>query len=141
MHIRSFVPVTLAVALFLAVPAGAQMTGSVGADVDAQAGSAISAGGSVDASAAAGASASPGSSDGSVTGGADTSAEVAAGASVYDPQGGLVGTIEAVEAGQAILSTGSTKVRVPVSSFARGSQGVTIAMTKQEVEAAAGKAR
>lgn len=141
MHIQSFVPVTLA-ALLVAAPVAAQTTGAAGAGAQAQTGTPAGAGAGATGSGAA-TTPAPGSTTGStpVPGGAGASAGVTAGASVYDPQGGLVGTIEAVEAGQAVLSTGSVKVRVPVTSFGSGSSGLLIGMTKQELEAAAGKAK
>lgn len=69
-----------------------------------------------------------------------TASDVVAHASVYDQSGGTVGTIESVDASGAVLSTGSVKVRVPVTSFAKTDKGLVIGMTKAEVEAAAKKA-
>lgn len=134
MHYQSVVPVALAAALLVAAPVSAQTTGSAGTGAEAQTGSTTGAGTTAHPSHDA-------SGSTPVPGGASASTGVTAGASVYDPQGGVVGTIEAVEAGQAVLSTGAVKVRVPVTGFAQGAKGLTIAMTKQEVEAAAGKAR
>lgn len=138
MHIRFFVPVTLAAAL-VAAPAAAQSTGTAGTGAETQGSPATGPG----ATGSGTATTPPDSASGGtpVPGGAGASAGVTAGASVYDPQGGLVGTIEAVEAGQAVLSTGSVKVRVPVTSFATGTSGLVIGMTKQELEAAAGQAK
>lgn len=68
---------------------------------------------------------------------ATTTAKVTTGASVSDAQGGAVGTIESVEGEFAVLSTGTNKVRLPVSSFAQGTSGLLIGMTKAEVDAAA----
>ena len=62
------------------------------------------------------------------------------GATVYDAQGGTVGTIESADAQGAVVSTGTTKVKVPAQSFAAGPKGPTIAMTKAELDAAAGAA-
>lgn len=140
MHIQSLVPVTLA-ALLAASPAAAQSTGTAGTGAETQSSPTTEAGASATGSGAG--TTTPDSASGTTTpvpGGAGASAAVSAGASVYDPQGGLVGTIEAVEAGQAVLSTGSVKVRVPVTSLGTGSSGLLIGMTKQELEAAAGKA-
>lgn len=61
-------------------------------------------------------------------------AEVAAGATVADTAGGAVGTIESVTNGIAVLSTGSNKVSIPVGSFAKGANGLVIAMTKAEID-------
>ena len=68
-----------------------------------------------------------------------TKADVKAGATVYDLQGNSVGTIESVDGEGAILNTGTTKVKVPVASFAQGDKGLAISMSKAEIEAAARK--
>lgn len=69
--------------------------------------------------------------------GASANADVAAGATVVDQNGGTVGTIESVEGETAVLSTGSVRVGVPLSALAKGDKGLTIAMSKAEIEAAA----
>jgi len=70
-------------------------------------------------------------------------ASVTAGASVSDTQGGAVGSVSAV-AGQiatVTLTTGS-KVRLPVSAFAAGTDGgLKVAMTAAQLSAAAGAAK
>ncbi|MFS0737003.1 hypothetical protein ABC347_08130 [Sphingomonas sp. 1P06PA] len=68
---------------------------------------------------------------------AGTTAKVTAGASVSDAQGGAVGTVESIDGEFAVLSTGTNKVRLPVTSFAQGTTGLVIGMTKAEVDAAA----
>lgn len=65
---------------------------------------------------------------------------VAAGQQVTDTAGAAVGSIEAVNNGVATLSTGTTKVAVPVSSFAMGPKGPVIGLTKTEIEAKAAAA-
>jgi hypothetical protein len=65
---------------------------------------------------------------------------VAAGQAVVDTAGAPVGTIEAVNNGVATLSTGTTKVGVPVTSFAMGPKGPVIGLTKAEIEAKAAQA-
>lgn len=69
--------------------------------------------------------------------GAAASADVTAGATVHDPNGGTVGTIESVEGETAVLSTGTVRVGVPLSAIGKSDKGLTIAMSKAEVEAAA----
>lgn len=64
-------------------------------------------------------------------------ASVKVGDTVSDPAGNPVGTIETVEGGNAVLSTGTVKVRIPVSAISQGSKGATIPITKAEVEAKA----
>ncbi|HEX8446434.1 MAG TPA: hypothetical protein VF649_07450 [Sphingomonas sp.] len=63
--------------------------------------------------------------------------KVTTGATVTDTAGGTVGTIKSVDAGFAVLSTGTVEVRLPLSSFANGASGPVIAMTKAQVESAA----
>ena len=74
------------------------------------------------------------------TAAAATGGKVVAGAMVMDTKGGSVGTIESVSGDLAVLDTGSHKVSLPLSSFAAGTTGPIISMTKAEVDAAAGGA-
>lgn len=62
-------------------------------------------------------------------------AAVTVGASVVDSQGQPVGTIESVNGGNAILSTGAAKASIPVTSFAKGANGLVIAISKADLEA------
>ena len=59
-----------------------------------------------------------------------------AGDTVYDTAGEVVATIESIEGQNAVISTGSAKATVPLSSFASGPKGPTISMTKAQLEAA-----
>lgn len=68
-----------------------------------------------------------------------TPATVKASDTVYDTAGNVVGTIESVEGANAVLSTGTVKVQVPVSVISQGAKGPTISVTKAEVEAQAKK--
>lgn len=77
----------------------------------------------------------PGSQAGATT--PATAADLQAGATVYDTQGAMVGTIESADAGGAVVSTGMVRARLPLSSFARGGNGLVIAMTRSQLEAAA----
>ena len=63
--------------------------------------------------------------------------KVAVGATVSDPSGNPVGTIEQVTGDLAVLSTGANKVSLPLTSFGAGEKGPVIAMTRAEVDAAA----
>ena len=65
------------------------------------------------------------------------SADVKAGASVYDQKGGVVGKIESVDSEGAVVSTGTAKAKVPLSSIAKGEKGLMISMSKAELDAAA----
>jgi hypothetical protein len=69
-----------------------------------------------------------------------TSADIKAGAEVYDPKGGTVGKVESVAADGVVVSTGSVKAKIPASSLGKSDKGLVIAMTKTEFEAAAKKA-
>ncbi len=69
---------------------------------------------------------------------AATSADVMAGAQVRDQSGAPVGTIESVNGEAAVLSTGTVRAEIPISSFGKDSQGLVLAMTRSQLEAAAG---
>ena len=68
-----------------------------------------------------------------------TKADVKAGASIHDQSGGVVGKIDSVSAKGAVLDTGTVKVTIPLSSIAKGDNGLVISMTKAEIDAAAKK--
>lgn len=67
-------------------------------------------------------------------------ANVTQGATVYDTQGGTVGTIEAVDAQYATLATTKSKVKLPLNAFGTGDKGLLLGMTADQVDAAAGNA-
>lgn len=67
-----------------------------------------------------------------------TAADITAGAAVRDQAGGSVGTIESVSATGAVVSTGTVRAEIPLTSFGKNGQGLVIAMTKAQLEAAAG---
>lgn len=64
-------------------------------------------------------------------------AAVSVGATVVDNTGAPVGTVESVADDLAVISTGTAKVRVPVSALTQGEKGLTIGLTKAELEAQA----
>jgi len=68
---------------------------------------------------------------------ADLVAQLSKGAAVTDPTGAKVGTVEAVEGEFATIATATTKVRLPLSAFAKGANGPMIAMTAAQLDAAA----
>lgn len=68
-------------------------------------------------------------------------APVTVGATVYDPNGGVVGTVEAVNGDVATVTTGTNKVGLPVSAFGSGAKGPVIAMTRDQLDAAAAGAK
>ena len=69
------------------------------------------------------------------TASAPAAAPVTVGASVVDTKGQPVGTIESVSGANAVLSTGSAKASIPVSSFAKGPGGLVIGISKADLEA------
>ena len=70
---------------------------------------------------------------------AATASDVKAGVSVYDQKGDLVGKIDSVSGDNAVVSTGSARASIALSSFAKSDQGLVISMTKGELNAAAKK--
>lgn len=68
---------------------------------------------------------------------AATAADVTTGAQVRDTSGGVVGTVETVDADSAIVSTGTVRADIPIASFGKNGQGLVLAMTRAQLEAAA----
>jgi hypothetical protein len=68
-----------------------------------------------------------------------TAADVKAGAKVLAKDGSTVGTVESVAPEGVVISTGKTRVQVPLASLGKDERGLIIAMTKAELEAAAVK--
>jgi hypothetical protein len=68
-----------------------------------------------------------------------TAADLKAGAAVYDEHGGSVGTVESADAKGAVIATGKARIRIPAGSIGKNDRGLVIAMTKTQLEAAAGK--
>ena len=58
------------------------------------------------------------------------------GDTIYDTAGEAVATVESVEGTNAVISTGTNKATVPLSSFAAGPKGPVIGMTKAQLDAA-----
>ncbi len=67
-----------------------------------------------------------------------------AGDQVYDTTGAVVGTVESVSGSNFVISTGTNKATLPMSALASGANGLTISMTKAQlnsaIEQATGKA-
>jgi preprotein translocase subunit YajC len=68
---------------------------------------------------------------------APASAQVTAGATVYDTSGGTLGTIASVEGSDAIIDTGANKLAIPLASFGAGTNGPVLAATKAQLDGAA----
>ncbi|MEJ2408811.1 MAG: hypothetical protein P8Y58_16545 [Novosphingobium sp.] len=73
----------------------------------------------------------------------DAAAAVAptVGAKVYGPEGNEVGTVEAVQNGAVTVNTGTVRAGLPTSAFAMREKGLTIGMTKLQLEAAVNGAK
>ena len=71
---------------------------------------------------------------------AATSADFTTGATVRDPLGGTVGTVESATAGGVVISTGAHRVQLPAASFGKNAQGLVISLSKAELDAQASAA-
>ncbi|MBD3728932.1 MAG: hypothetical protein IE933_04430 [Sphingomonadales bacterium] len=60
--------------------------------------------------------------------------QVVAGATVYGPQGNVVGTIASVEGGVVTVDTGTHKAPLPEGAFGGGDKGPTITVTKDQLD-------
>lgn len=60
--------------------------------------------------------------------------DVAVGATVYGPQGNVVGQIVTVEGEQAILDTGKHKVPLALAMYGKSDKGPTITVTKDQLD-------
>ena len=60
--------------------------------------------------------------------------QVVEGATVTGPEGNTVGTIVAVENGQAVLDTGKHQVPLGVTMYGQGESGPTITVTKAQLD-------
>jgi preprotein translocase subunit YajC len=60
---------------------------------------------------------------------------VSTGATVYDPQGGVVGTVDEMDAETATIKLSKGVVKIPLTSFARGPKGPMIGETAASLEA------
>jgi hypothetical protein len=67
---------------------------------------------------------------------ATAAANPTVGAKVYDAQGGDVGTVEAVAGDVVTVSTGTARAGLPKTAFVTRDKGLTIGMTKSQLEAA-----
>lgn len=75
---------------------------------------------------------------------AQTSAQATAptvGATIYDSAGVSIGTVEQVTPQAVVVNTGAGRVSLPPTSIGPGPQGLRIALTKAQVDAAAQQAQ
>ncbi len=67
-------------------------------------------------------------------------AQLKAGATIYDPAGAELATIESVTATNVVISTGTSKVSIAPSSLGAGAKGPVLAATRAQLDAAGGGA-
>jgi hypothetical protein len=65
---------------------------------------------------------------------ANASSPLAAGVTVYDPQGGVVGKVESLAGENVILDTGTVKATLPKTAFGSGAKGPSVNATKAQIE-------
>lgn len=66
--------------------------------------------------------------------------DIMVGAEVRDPQGAVVGNIESVSVGSAVIVTALGKAEVPLEAFGKNRQGLLIPMSKADFEKAVAEA-
>lgn len=66
----------------------------------------------------------------------NAAAGVTVGATVYDPQGSEVGTVESVSGGNVVVNTGTNRATLAATSFGKGAKGPTVSATKAQLDAA-----
>lgn len=71
---------------------------------------------------------------------AATAVEIQAGMNVVGPNGGEVGTVESVAGGAVVVDTGTNKAALGTDAFAKAENGLSIMMTKADLDAAIEKA-
>jgi hypothetical protein len=61
-----------------------------------------------------------------------TAADIKAGASLRDSKGVTIGSIVSVDANQAVVDTGQTKIGVPLIAFGKDDKGLLLGMTAEK---------
>jgi hypothetical protein len=72
---------------------------------------------------------------------AATAADIKAGAALRDSKGVPIGTIVSVDASQAVVDTGQTKIGVPLIAFGKDDQGLLLGMTADKFAELVAKAQ
>ncbi len=72
---------------------------------------------------------------------AATPADIKAGSALRDSKGIQIGTIVAVDASQAVVDTGKTKIGVPLVAFGKDDQGLLLGMTADKFAELVAKAQ
>jgi hypothetical protein len=71
---------------------------------------------------------------------AATAADLTAGATISDPSGQPVGTIDSVSDTGVVLKVGERKIQIPTQSVGKNERGLLIPISRTELEAVADKA-
>lgn len=71
---------------------------------------------------------------------AATAVDVQTGMKVFGPNGGEVGKVESVAGGAVVVDTGKNKAALSPEAFAKAENGLSITMTKADLDAAIEKA-
>ncbi|NCN84084.1 MAG: hypothetical protein GW808_05305 [Sphingomonadales bacterium] len=66
--------------------------------------------------------------------------EAEVGMMVYGPNGGEVGTVDSVSEGVVVVNTGTNKAALATNAFAKAENGLSIMLTKVDLDAAVEKA-
>lgn len=72
---------------------------------------------------------------------AATAADIKAGAALRDIKGAQIGTIVSVDANQAVVDTGKTKIGVPLVAFGKDDRGLLLGMTSDKFNELIAKAQ
>lgn len=70
-----------------------------------------------------------------------TAATPTVGATVYGPEGMVAGTIKSVDAQSVLIATGTNDVAVPLTAIGSSPKGVTVSLTRVQLDAAAVQAK
>jgi hypothetical protein len=60
--------------------------------------------------------------------------DLSVGATIYGPQGGVVGTIKQVSNGVVVIDTGDNEAPLSTDSFTKGEKGTVIGYTKAQID-------
>lgn len=61
-----------------------------------------------------------------------TAADIKVGAAIRDNKGVSIGTVVSVDASQAVVDTGQTKIGVPIIAFGKDDRGLLLGMTAEK---------
>lgn len=81
------------------------------------------------------AQAAPGAPAGSAAPATGVAPTFTAGATIYDPQGLEVGTIDSTTVDSVLVAIGANKVALPKTAFGAGAKGLTVTVSKAQIDA------